>query len=61
MISNYVNSSNVLGASMVGGIVGMNGADFDSVQKLLEADWNGQLDELASGTDEYYKNSCRKT
>lgn len=60
VISNYVNSSNVLGASMVGGIVGMNGADFDSVQKLLEADWNGQLDELASGTDEYYKKLMQK-
>ncbi|WP_394920431.1 prepilin-type N-terminal cleavage/methylation domain-containing protein [uncultured Robinsoniella sp.] len=59
-ISNYVNASNVLGASMVGGIVGMNGADFNSVQKLLDADWNGQLDELASGTDEYYKKLMQK-
>lgn len=59
-ISNYVNTSNVLGASMVGGIVGMNGADFNSVQKLLDADWNGQLDELASGTDEYYKKLMQK-
>lgn len=59
-ISNYVNASNVLGASMVGGIVGMNGADFNSIQKLLDADWNGQLDELASGTDEYYKKLMQK-
>ena len=59
-ISNYVNSSNVLGASMVGGIMGMNGADFNSIQELLDADWIGNLDDLVSGTDEYYKRLMQK-
>lgn len=59
-ISNYVNSSNVLGASMVGGIIGMNGANFNSVEDLLAADWNGNLDELSSGTNEYYKKLMQK-
>lgn len=59
-ISNYVNSSNVLGASMVGGIIGMNGAYFNSIQDMLDADWNGNLDVLASGTEEYYKKLMQK-
>lgn len=54
-VTNYSNSANVFGKSMVGGIIGLNGGKFDSIQTLMQVDWNSELTLLSKENESDYK------
>lgn len=54
-IQNYKNSANVFGASMVGGITGVNGVAFNNIQDLVKVDWDSKIDEAGSKNKEDYE------